>query len=106
VFVKCLNIKLKHEIHFVLSFFNPFFQAIESRLLSTQLTLDLVMIENILSYYFEDISTGLVSIGKYVSRLLHQSVLKYLRKFNLALIYTKYIPPGRGNMNLLLILIT
>ncbi|XP_008482785.1 uncharacterized protein LOC103519475 isoform X2 [Diaphorina citri] len=75
------------------------FQAIESRLLSTQLTLDLVMIENILSYYFEDISTGLVSIGKYVSRLLHQSVLKYIRKFNLALIYTKYIPPGRGRVS-------
>uniref|UniRef100_A0A8D8SCC7 Uncharacterized protein n=1 Tax=Cacopsylla melanoneura TaxID=428564 RepID=A0A8D8SCC7_9HEMI len=74
------------------------FQNIETRILSKQLNLDIVFIENLLNFYFEDVSVQICSIAKYVHKLLTQCVLKYLSKFNTVLIYTRYIEHGRGRI--------
>ncbi|KAL1450475.1 hypothetical protein WDU94_002839 [Cyamophila willieti] len=74
------------------------FQNVETRILSKQLNLDIVIIENLLNFYFEDVSVQICSIPKYVHKLLTQCVLKYLKKFNIILIYTRYIEHSRGRI--------
>lgn len=66
------------------------FQNIETQILSNNLTLDVVIIENFLNFYFEDISVQICSIAKYISKILTQSVLKYVKKFNIAILYTRW----------------
>lgn len=77
---------------------NLIFQNVETRILSKQLSLDAVIIENVLNYYFEDVSVQLCSIAKYLHRILHQYVFKYMKKFNTLLIYTRYIALPRGRL--------